>query len=36
MALTLVRSSGTFFKWVREELPQMDQRIRKVMTMHKA
>ena len=32
----LVRYSGLFLKWTREELKQMDQRTRKVMTMHKA
>ena len=32
----LVRYSGPFFKWNREELKQMDQRKRKLMTMHKA
>ena len=30
-----VRYSGPFVKWTREELQQMDQRIRKLMTMHK-
>ena len=32
----LVRYSGPFLKWAREELKQMDQRTRKLMTMHKA
>ena len=32
----LVRYSGPFFKWTREELKQMDQTTRKLMTMHKA
>ena len=32
----LVRYSGPFLKWTREELKQMDQRTRKLMTMHKA
>ena len=32
----LVRYSESFLKWTREELQQMDQRIRKHMTMHKA
>ena len=32
----LVRYSGLFLKWTREELKQMDQRTRKLMTMHKA
>ena len=31
----LVRYSGTFLKWTRDELKQMDQRTRKLMTMHK-
>ena len=35
-AVSLVRCLGLFFKWVREELQQIDQRTRKVMTMHKA
>ena len=33
-AVTLIRYSGPFLKWTREELQQMDQRIRKLM-MHK-
>ena len=33
-AVLLVRYSGPFLKWTREELKQMDQRTRK--TMHKA
>ena len=32
----LVRYSGPFLKWTREELKQMDQRTRKLMTMYKA
>ena len=32
----LVRYSGHFFKWTREELKEMDQRTRKLRTMHKA
>ena len=32
----LVRYSGPFLKLTREELQQMDQRTRKLMTMHKA
>ena len=32
----LVRYSGPFLKWIREELRQMDRRKRKLMTMHKA
>ena len=35
-AIPLVRYSGPFLKWTREELKQMDQRTRKLMTMHKA
>ena len=35
-ALPLVRFSGPFLKWTRDELKQMDQRTRKLMTMHKA
>ena len=35
-AVPLVRFSGPFVKWTREELKQMDQRTRKLMTMHKA
>ena len=34
--VTLVRYSGPFLKWTREELKQMEQRTRKLMTMHKA
>ena len=34
-AVTLVRYSRPFLKWMREELMQMDQRTRKLMTMHK-
>ena len=33
---TLVRYSGAFLKWTRDELKRMDQRTRKLMTMHKA
>ena len=32
----LVRYSGPFLKWTRDELKQMDQRTRKLMTVHKA
>ena len=32
----LVRYSGPFLKWTRDELKHMDQRTRKLMTMHKA
>ena len=35
-SVPLVRYSGPFFKWTRDELKQMDQRTRKLMTMHKA
>ena len=33
-AALLVRNSGPFVKWTRNELKQMDQRTRKQMTMH--
>ena len=35
-SVSLVRYSGPFLKWTREELKQMDQRTRKQMTMNKA
>ena len=35
-AVHLVRYSGPFLKWTKDELRQMDQRTRKLMTMHKA
>ena len=35
-AVSLVRYSRPFLKWTREELKQMGQRKRKLMTMHKA
>ena len=35
-AVLLVRYSRPFLKWTRDELKQMDQRTRKLMTMHKA
>ena len=35
-AVTLVRHSGPFLKWTRDELKQMHQRTRKLRTMHKA
>ena len=35
-AVAHVRYSGQFLKWTREKLKQMDQRTRKLMTMHKA
>ena len=34
-AVPLVRYSGQFLKWAKDELKQMDQRTRKLMTMHK-
>ena len=35
-AVPLVRYFGPFLMWTRDELKQMDQRTRKLMTMHKA
>ena len=35
-AVTLFRHSGPFLKWTRDELKQMDQRTKKLMTMNKA
>ena len=35
-AVLLVRYSGPFLKWTREELKQMEQRTGKLMTMYKA
>ena len=35
-AVPIVRYSGPSLKWTRDELKQMDQRIRKLMTKHKA
>ena len=35
-AVPLVKYWGPFLKWTRDELKQMDQRTRKLMTMHKA
>ena len=35
-AVPLSRYSGSFLKWTRDELRQMDQRTRKLMTMNKA
>ena len=35
-AVPLVRYSGLFLKWTKEELRQMDEKTRKLMTMHKA
>ena len=35
-AVPFVRYSGPFLKWTREELRQIDQKTRKLMTMHKA
>ena len=34
--VSLVRYSGPFLKWTKEKLKQMDQRTRKLMTIHKA
>ena len=34
--MPLVRYSGHFFKWTRDEIKYMDQRTRKLMNMHKA
>ena len=34
-AVPLVRYSGPFLKWTRDELKQMNQRTRKLMTIHK-
>ena len=36
MAVLIVRYSGPFLKWTREELKQMNKRTRKLMTLHKA
>ena len=36
LAVPLVRYSGSFLEWTREELKQMNQRTRKLMTIHKA
>ena len=35
-AVPRVRYSGPFLKWTRDELKHMDQKTRKLMTMHKA
>ena len=35
-AVPLIKYSGPFLKWTRDELKQMDQRTRKLMTTHKA
>ena len=35
-AVPLDRYSGPFLQWIRVELKQIDQRLRKLMTMHKA
>ena len=35
-AVPLVRYPGPFLKWTTDELKQMDQRTRKLRTMHKA
>ena len=34
-AVPLVRYSGPFLKWTRDEIKQMDQRTKRLMTMHK-
>ena len=34
-AVLLLRYSGSFLKWTKDELKEMDQRTRKLMTMHK-
>ena len=34
-AVSIVRYSGPFLKWTRDELMQMDQKTTKLMTMHK-
>ena len=36
LGCNLVRYSGPFLKWTRDELQQMDGRTRKLMTIHKA
>ena len=35
-AVSLVRYSGAFLKWTRDQLNQIDQKTRKLITMHKA
>ena len=35
-AVPFIRYSGPILKWTRDELKQMDQRTRKLMTIHKA
>ena len=35
-AVSIVKYSGPFLKWTREELKQIDQRTRKLMTLQKA
>ena len=35
-AVCLVRYLGSFLKWTREDLKQIDKTTRKLMTMHKA
>ena len=35
-AVPIMKYSGPFLKWTKEELRQIDQRTRKLMTMHKA
>ena len=36
LAVLIVRYSEPFLRWTRDELKQIDQRTRKLMTMHKA
>ena len=36
LGIPLIRYSGPFLKWTREDFKQMDPRTRKLMTMHKA
>ena len=35
-AVPLIKYPGPFLKWTRDELKQIDQRTRKLMTMHQA
>ena len=35
-AVLLIRYSGPFLKWIRDDLKQIDQRTRKLITMNKA
>ena len=36
LLVSLVRCSGQFLKWTKEELQQIDQRIRKLVSIQKA